>query len=166
MNEQFLTNRLAAKVTAANKVNEIANALSSKLPAILVPWIGKKVVNADKTLVKSFAKILLDAIKEFEVGGVRIFISTQSPYNLRLVIEADASYSYEVKGEKRSSYERRERNLYFLELVNNQIAQKVCDMTTVYRTDWTCAEVKEKTGKMNAAQAVADSFKSQLDIMT
>ena len=166
MNEQFLTNRLAAKVKAANKVNEIANALSSKLPAILAPWVGKKIVNADESLTQRFKTILLDAIKEFETDGARILISTRSSYSLRLIIEVDSYYSYEVKGEKRNSYERRDRCLYLMDLANHQIAEKICDMATVYRTDWTCDEVKEKTGKMNAAQASADSFKSQLEIMT
>jgi len=88
MNSTF-SPRLIDKVAAKNKCHTLANALTVELLAAMAPFVGKKVIKTDGSLLESVSKIVSPILDKYRTMGARVWKHSSS-YSLAFGVSADA----------------------------------------------------------------------------
>jgi len=138
---------LAAKVEAVNKANAYANNLYKTLVEILQPYLEKKVVKIDGTLVASLA----DDIRALNLPNdsqMQVLCSHYRTYSLSW----DVRMSYRT-GDWGCDYYTAS---VYVGKISDRILVEVCDKAPTHRTDITVTEIQEKRKKYEELKAIAD----------
>lgn len=143
-------NKLAARVKALNKANEIANEIFPKLQSIFKPYIGQKIIKGDGTLL---AKIVEKVVILPNTGTLRI-TRPRNDYTLRWAVSVCEHFC-----ETTVVYE--EAQVYVGD-VSGGILERLAVDSLNLRTDYTVEEVEQKRETYREAKKVADTAFSAL----
>lgn len=135
---------LQSKVDAVNLAATVAKDLHAKLYNIFKPYLGKKILKADRSLLSKL---------ESEIPEVPQGVSLFRPYS-------DNMLYWEVKVQ----YDGGRVSIgVFLASISYGNLTKFLDVKD-YKNDWTLEEVEKKLQAVADAEAALDNAKKELDI--
>lgn len=142
---------LDAKVAARNEVNIVAMALYDKLRPIFEPYLGKKVENADGTLVAKLREKVKEVSDQF--SGHPYFYRGNSRYSIYFTVKSCKS------DQKHCSY--MEESVYICEISTDGIMTKIMEPCKRV-TNYTAAEIEAIRLEITEAQRVLSNAQSRL----
>lgn len=145
--------RLVAKVAAKNKCHTLANALTVELLDALKPFVGKKVIKTDCSLLESVSKIVSPIFDKYRKLGARVWKHSSS-YSLAFGIAADAMI------EGKGSTENAECIVYIgkLDIQIMTALENAC----VRPTDYSAEKIHNARIELAKAKAVVNQIEGDL----
>ena len=152
MNSTF-SPRLIAKVAAKNKCHTLANALTVELMDALKPFVGKKVIKTDSSLLESMLKITTPICEKYRQLGARVWRHSSS-YSVAFGVSANAII------EGKGSTENAECVIY-IGKIDGQIMTAL-ENACVRPTDYSAEKIHNARIELAKAKAVVNRIENDL----
>jgi hypothetical protein len=151
-----MSNYLIAHVEAVNFCHLLAMRLEQVLKVFFTPYVGKKVIKIDGTLMQKIADEVRPCIEPIdEMNGVQVYFDRMGSYSLRWTVKV----CKHIEGAGSCLYY--EHSVYVGDL-EGQTLKNIKPTKLDLRTDFTAAEIESKRKVYKQLQETADQAKGQL----
>lgn len=144
-----MNNRLTARVEAKNLVNAKANEVESKLREIFLPYVGKKILKVDGSLVSEIG----EKLAQFNYPAQNEFRFWREKLNYSLVFTLSMSVNIKDHG----SHESAEAKINIGQ-IDGQILKEINELVYILPTNYSAASIEH-------ARARARELDRQLSVV-